>query len=112
MIDFVTDNWGSLASAAGLVVSFVGIGWAIIELRRARAAAQAARAAANETRNDIARHVQAVDLERAIALIQRIKLLHDIGRWDAAMEQYQALRSILSHIIARCSESQSGLPRD
>ena len=67
------------------------------------------RAAANETRNDIARHLQAVDLERAIALIQRIKLLHDIGRWEAAMEQYQLLRSMLSHIIARSSESQSGL---
>lgn len=109
MIDFVADNWGSLASAAGLVVSFAGIGWAIIESRRARSAAQAARTAANETRNDIARHLQAVDLERAIALIQRIKLLHDIGRWEAAMEQYQLLRAMLSHIIARCSESQSGL---
>ena len=111
MIDFVADNWGSLASAAGLVVAFAGIGWAIIESRRARSAAQAARAAANETRNDIARHLQAVDLERAIALIQRIKLLHNSDQWQTAIEHYQPLRAMLADIIARCPDGQSELRR-
>ena len=109
MIDFVTDNWGSLASAAGLVVACAGIGWAIIESRRARSAAQAACAAANETRNDIVRYLQAVDLERAIALIQRIKLLHNSDQWQTAIEHYQPLRAMLADIIARCPDGQSEL---
>ena len=108
-MEFLADNWGSLASVTGVVVSLAGLAWAIIEARGARAASQAARQAATETRNDIARHLQAVDLERAIALIQRIKLLHDTRRWDAALEQYQALREMLSYIIARCPESQAGI---
>ena len=108
-MEYLADNWGSLASVTGVVVSLAGLAWAIIEARGARSASQAARAAANETRSDIARHLQAVDLQRAIALIQRIKLLHDTRRWDAALEQYQSLRGMLSYIIARCPESQTGI---
>ena len=107
--EFVTDNWGSLASVTGAVISFIGLGWAIIAARRARSASQAAHQAANETRNEIARHLQAVDLERAIALIQRIKLRHDTGRWDASLEQRQSLREMLSYIIALCPERQTGI---
>ena len=108
-MEYLADNWGSLASVTGVVVSLAGLAWAIIEARGARSASLAARAAANETRSDIARYLQAVDLQRAIALIQRIKLLHDTGRWDAALEQYQSLREMLSYIIARCPESQAGI---
>lgn len=101
MIDFVTANWGGLASAAGVIVSLVGLGWAIKEARGARSASQAAQTAAGETKTQIERYLQTVDSERAIWLIQRIKLLHDVERWEAAMEQYQALRLMLSNIIAR-----------
>ena len=111
MIEFVTGNWGSLASVVGVFVSLAGLSWAIREARRARSAAQAARVAATETRSYIARHLQVVDLERAIALIQRIKLLHEIGRWEAAMEQYHSLRVMLSDINARCSENQPELSK-
>ena len=109
LMGYLADNWGSLASVTGVVVSLAGLAWAIIEARGARSASLAARAAANETRSDIARHLQAVDLQRAIALIQRIKILHGARRWDAALEQYQSLREMLSHIIARCPESQAGI---
>ena len=109
MIEFVAANWGGLVSVLGVIVSSIGLGWAISEARRARNASQAAQDAARETRSYIARHLQAVDLERAIALIQRIKLQHDTKQWDAAMEQYQSLRFMLSNIIARCPAEQAGL---
>ena len=105
MLEYFAGNWGGWVSALGVLVSSAGLGWAIIAARRARSASQAAQ----ETRSYIARHLQAVDLERAIALIQRIKLLHDTGRWDAAMEQYQSLRFMLSDIIARCPDEQAEL---
>lgn len=109
MLEHFAGNWGSWVSVLGVIVSSVGLGWAISEARRARNASQAARTAARETRSYIARHLQAVDLERAIALIQRIKLQHDTGQWDAAREQYQSLRFMLSNIIARCPDEQVGL---
>ena len=104
-MDFATSNWGTLTSSVGVIVSLVGLGWAIKEARGARSASQAAQKAARETNDQIARYLQTVDLERAIGLIQRIKLLHDTNRWEAAMEQYQSLRMMLSNIIARCPEN-------
>ena len=105
-MDALLVNAGSWASISGAAISTVGLIATIIVAWGARSASRAARAAAIAANNSIARHLQAVDIERAIALIQRIKLLHDTGRWEAAMEQYQALRMMLSDIMARCSEGQ------
>ena len=52
----------------------------------------------------MARHLQAVELQRAIGLIERLKTLHDIGRWEASTEHYQTLREMLSDVIVRCPE--------
>ena len=102
MIEFVAANWGSLASAVGLIVT-------ILIALGARSASRAAHKAARQTGDRIVRYLQTVDLVRAIGLIQRIKLLHDTERWESAMEQYQDLRRMLSDIIARCPESQAEL---
>ena len=107
MIDFLWANWGSLASVVGVVLSLGGLGWAIKEARGAKSASRAAQMAANETRDQIALHLRTVQLERAIGLIQVIKSLHNSDGWVAARELYQVLRTMLSEIIARCSENQT-----
>ena len=109
MMEFWSTSWGDVATVVGIIVSLGAIVWAIKEARGARSASQAAETAASETRDQIQRHLQTVDLLRAIGLIQRIKLLHDITSWEAAMEQYQALRAMLSDIIARCPEGHTEL---
>ena len=103
-MDFFLDHWGNIFSVIGVVVSVVGLAWAIREARRARSAAQAAERATVETRASIGHRLAATDLERGIGLIQRLKSLHREGHWDAALEQYQTLRAIISDIIARYSE--------
>ncbi len=105
MIEFAASNWGGLASAAGLAVSAGGLAYAIVVARGARSASRAAQTAANETRDQIARHLQTVHLERAIGLIRVIKSLHNNNGWVAARELYQVLRTMLSE--ARCPESQT-----
>lgn len=106
MMEFWSNNWGDAATAFGIIISLVGLGWAIREARGARSASQAAQAAASETRDQIARHLQAVDLQRAIGLIERIKTLHDNDRWEASTEHYQTLREMISDVIVRCPENQ------
>lgn len=76
-MDFWSTNWGDIATVVGIFVSFGGLIWAIKEARGARSASQAAQTAARETRDQITRHLQTVDLERAIGLIQLVKTLHD-----------------------------------
>ncbi|MCY3692110.1 MAG: hypothetical protein OXI54_11530 [Chloroflexota bacterium] len=106
-MDFWSTNWGDIATAVGIFVSFGGLIWAIKEARGARSASQAAQTAARETRDQITRHLQTVDLERAIGLIQLVKTLHDNNQWEAAREHYQTLREMLTGIIARCPEQQT-----
>ena len=100
-MEFILEHWGSLFSVIGVVVSVACLAWAAIEARGARSAAAAAEQATLETKDNIGRHLLAIDLERSISLIQRLKLLHSTGRWEAALEQYQALRAMVSDIIAR-----------
>ena len=103
-MDFLQNNWGDLASALGLAASVLGLmaaAWAALNARSARQAAV-------EARDRISRSLAATDLERSVALIQRLKLLHRDEHWEAALEQYQALRSMLSSILARHAELESG----
>ena len=108
-MDALLVNAGSWASISGAVISTVGLIATIILAWGARSASRAAQRAATATNNRIENHLQSVDLARAISLIQRIKLLHDTGRWEAALEQYQSLRTMLSDIIARSPEDQTAI---
>ena len=107
MMYFLSTTWGDVASVVGILVSLGGFVWAIKEARGARSASEAARAAASQTRDQIARHLQTVDLQRAIGLIARVKTLHDNGRWEGSTELYQTLREMLSDVIARCPEEMA-----
>ena len=108
-MEFWSVTWGDVGTVVGVIVSFVGLRWAIKVASGARTASKAAEAAASEARDQIANHLQAVDLQRAIGLIQRIKTLHDDNRWEASREHYQTLREMLSDVIARCPEDQSSV---
>ena len=106
-MEFWSTTWGDLATFAGIIVALVGLIWAIKEASGARSASEAANKAAGETADQIAGHLQRVDLQRAIGLIERIKTLHDNNRWEGSTELYQSLRGMLSDVIVRCSESQA-----
>ncbi len=108
-MEFWSGTWGDIATIVGIMVSLGGLGWAIKEARGARTASEAAKAAASETRDEVASHLQAVDLQRAIGLIERVKTLHDNDRWEASREHYPTLRAMLSDVIARCPEDQAGV---
>ena len=107
MQEFWSTNWGDIATFFGILISLGGFIWAIIEASGARSASVAAKAAASEAKDQIGRHLQAVDLQRAIGLIERIKTLHDTSRWQASREHYQTLRAMLSDVIARCPEEHT-----
>ncbi len=102
----MTIEWlGFLASVLGLLVSLIGLGWAIKVAKGARNASEEARKASFDTRSRIVNHLQTVSVQRAIGLIQRIKLLHESDQWDRALEQYQVLREMISHIVNSYPES-------
>ena len=75
-MESVSEHWGSIVCVIGVAISAIGLAWAIREARGARSAAEAAEKATKKTREEIGRRLLVVDLERAVDLIQRLKLLH------------------------------------
>ena len=83
-MDWLGDNWGSVIGTLGLVATVIGL---VIVFRRAgeaRKSAAAAENASQETQQSIVRVLTVVDLERAIAMLQRLKQLHRDRKWKLA----------------------------
>lgn len=100
-MDYLLEHWGDFASLLGFAITIIGLWWAIRTAREAQKSATAAEAASVETRDAITRVLTIVDLERAIALIQHLKVLHRENKWQASLEHYQTLRAMLADIDAR-----------
>ena len=100
-MDWLEDNWGSGVSSVGLVATILGL---LIVFRRTgedQRSADASRIAAQETQLAIIGVLTIVDLERAIAMVQRIKQLHIDWKWEVSLELYQPLRVMLTNIHTR-----------
>ena len=79
---------------------------------RSRSAAEAAQTASIETRDSISRTLTSVDLERAIAVIDRLKVLHREQKWEVALERYSGLRAMLADIEARTPNMSTSVRRE
>lgn len=94
-------DWAGIGiGTAGLIASLIGVLYAYLARRAAKSAETAAQTASQETRRTVSRSRRAADTGRAIALINRLKMLHRDGHWDYALELYQELRSTLGDIHA------------
>lgn len=96
-MEYLADNWGSLASGLGVLLSAAGVVYAYL----ARRAAKSAEAASEDTRRAVLRTLNLADLQRTIALIDRLKDRLMDEDWSAALELYSTVRSMLSDIRAR-----------
>ena len=118
-MELLQDNWGSLASVVGLFATVIGLSIAISASREAKAsadqsrtAAEAAQIASVETRDTISRTLTSVDLQRAIAVIERLKVVHREQKWEVALERYSGLRAMLADIEARIANRSSSISHE
>ena len=107
MMDFVANYWGDSVSLFGVIISSIGLIWAIKVAHGARSASRGARLATLQTSKRIQRYLQTVDLERSVGLVQRLKLLHSNEQWQAALEHYQQIRAMMADIIERCPQEDT-----
>lgn len=94
-MEYLVQNWGSLA---GLVVSAIGLTWAIWTARQARTAARAAESASIRTRAALGRTLSLADIERAIALIRDLQEALRRQQWDVAVALCPGLSAMLHDI--------------
>ena len=99
MNGFLTDFWRDFATVLGLVLTVGGFVWAITVASRAKSASE-------EARSRITRQLQLADLHSAIGLIDSIKILHDVDRWEASTALYPWLRAMLTDLIGRYPRDQ------
>lgn len=95
-MDFIAENWGNIVGLLGFLASVGGLVYAFL----ARRAARSAEEAANEARQSLTGIISSIDVERAVALINRLMEQHRQGNWDYALALYQDLRRTLSEIAA------------
>jgi hypothetical protein len=95
---------GSIASLAGVVISLVGLGFAIWHILRLRGEARAAREAAEETHLAVSRETAGMTLTRVSERIEALKELHRQNEWDRALDRYPELRRMLIDVGARHPE--------
>ncbi|PKB79120.1 MAG: hypothetical protein BZY88_14925 [SAR202 cluster bacterium Io17-Chloro-G9] len=98
VMEYVRDNWGSFVSLVSLIITVTMVGFAIWRAGQAKESAEAAEKASIEARGAITRVLTIVDLERAIAQVQRLKVLHRESKWEACLEHYADLRHMLADI--------------
>ena len=99
----ILNQWGGLIGLIGAIISSFGLVVAFVAAYRAQRAREAAEEASEATRAAITRSLTTVDLERAIALVQRLKDLHRANKWETSLEHYQPLRVMLAEIRSRHS---------
>lgn len=92
---------GSIASLAGVVISLVGLGFAIWHILRLRGETRAAREAAEETHRAVSRETAGMTLTRVSERIEGLKELHRNGEWNRARDRYPELRRMLVDIRIR-----------
>ena len=100
-MNWLGDNWGSIISVLGLVATITGLYVVFRRAGEARTSAEASRIAAQDTQRAITGVLTIVDLERAIAVVQRLKQLHIDQKWEVSLELYQPLRVMLTNINTR-----------
>src|SRR5579864_269403 len=91
-MDFLTKHWGDLASVLGFALT-IWFAWS------AKTAAEQAREAANEVRDQISRFDTMAELSAAITIIEEIMRLQRTQAWeivwDIVLDRYATL---LSHL--------------
>ena len=91
MTDWIGANWGSVVSVLGLVATVVGLILVFLRAGEAQKSADASKEAAQETQQAITSILNIVDLQKAIAMVQRLKRLHIEKKWEVCLELYQPL---------------------
>jgi len=98
---FMLGDAGSIASLAGVAVSLLGLGFAILQIMKLRGETRAAREAAEATRLAIGRELASTELTRLGDPIEALKELHRNRDRVRSLAAYPEIRNILLDIRRR-----------
>ena len=94
-------NVGSIASLVGVVVSLVGLGFAILQIRKLRGETRAAREASEDTRRAIGRDLAIGDVSRTFEQVEVVKQALRERQWSRSLSLLPSVRRALISIRYR-----------
>lgn len=89
---------GSWFSIVGVAVSLLGLGFAIWQLMRVKATAEAAREAAEAARSALRRELTATEITRVLTQLELLTVLHRTGNREGALSLYHGIVDSLHQI--------------
>lgn len=92
---------GSIASLAGVAVSLVGLGFAILQLIKLRGETRAARDAAEAASRAISRELASTDITRLNGQLQALKEIHREGDRVRTLDHYPEIIQTMLDIRRR-----------
>jgi hypothetical protein len=91
----LAELWGDIASVLGVAIGIGGFTFTILQVRKSRTAAEAARSAARATSRQLRRIDTLADVTRAYEYARRIMELHRASSWEPAVERCHDLKALL-----------------
>lgn len=95
---YTPKSFSEIASILGLVVSILGFGFTIFNVRRSRTAAVNAETAADQARESIRSYQTVSELAEAVRAMEEIKRLQRARQWPLLPDRYEQLRKLLISI--------------
>lgn len=92
---------GNIDSLAGALISLLGLGFAILQLRKLRGETRAAKEASESAERAVRRDLAATELVRLREKIQELKDIHRRGDQDRAFAYYRDITASLSDVLLR-----------
>lgn len=103
---------GSIASLAGLPLSLLGLGFAILQLRKLRGETRAAKEAAESVERAVRRDWTNTESARLYGKIEQLKDAHRTGDQSRALSQYADIVESLLDVARRHPDLPENVERD
>jgi|GEM_PF-2295635 len=103
-------NYADWASLVGLVVSLVGFGFTLRQVKKSRTAAEEAVAIARRAIEDVGSRLLFTQVETAVRLLQELRNSCRESKWERAIDRCEQLRAVLAGLVddARLQELERG----
>ena len=92
-------HYGNIASVVGLVVSILGFGFTLYQVRRSRTAAETAQTMAREAIERVSSRLFFTQISDAVRLIQEVRTSCRAMDWHRAVDRCEQLRILLGGVV-------------
>jgi hypothetical protein len=96
------SDYADIASLLGLVVSILGFGFTLRQVKKSRTAAEEAVAIARRAIDDVGSRLLFTQVGTAVRLLQELRGSCRDNKWDRAIDRCEQLRIVLAGLVDDC----------